>query len=75
MALNRKKIFEEIEKERDRQEKIHQIKNFDDRQYFTVLVEEIGEIAAALQGEGNLKEELIQAAAVCIRFLEKSDHV
>jgi NTP pyrophosphatase (non-canonical NTP hydrolase) len=38
-----------------------------------VLVEEIGEIGRALQGEGDLTEELIQAAAVCIRWLEYKD--
>ena len=38
-----------------------------------VLVEEIGEIGRALQGEGNLSEELVQAAAVCIRWLEYKD--
>jgi hypothetical protein len=38
-----------------------------------VLVEEIGEIGRALQGEGDLSEELIHAAAVCIRWLEYKD--
>lgn len=38
-----------------------------------ILVEEIGEIGKALQGEGDLTEELIQAAAVCIRWLEIKD--
>ena len=38
-----------------------------------VLIEEIGEIGRALQGEGNLSEELVQAAAVCIRWLEYKD--
>lgn len=35
-----------------------------------VLVEELGEVARALQGEGSLDEELIQMAAVCCRWLE-----
>ena len=35
-----------------------------------VLVEEIGEVGRALQGEGDLTEELIQMAAECIRWLE-----
>jgi NTP pyrophosphatase (non-canonical NTP hydrolase) len=38
-----------------------------------VLVEEIGEIGRALQGEGDLSEELIHVAAVCIRWLEYKD--
>lgn len=39
----------------------------------TILVEELGDIARALQGEGNLDEELIQTAATCIRWLEYKD--
>jgi NTP pyrophosphatase (non-canonical NTP hydrolase) len=35
-----------------------------------VLVEEVGEIGRALQGEGVLDDELVQLAAVCIRWLE-----
>lgn len=38
-----------------------------------VLVEELGEIGRALQGEGDLDEELIQLAAVCVRWLEYKD--
>lgn len=38
-----------------------------------VLVERIGEVGRALQGEGDLTEELIEAAAVCIRWLEYKD--
>lgn len=36
-----------------------------------VLVEEVGEVAQACQGEGNLTEELIQVASVAIRWLEQ----
>jgi len=35
-----------------------------------VLIEEVGEIGKALQGEGDLEEELIHVASVCCRFLE-----
>jgi signal transduction histidine kinase len=38
-----------------------------------VLVERIGDIARALQGEADLTEQLIEAAAVCIRWLEYKD--
>jgi len=38
-----------------------------------ILVEEIGEVARALQGEGSLEEELIQVASVCVRWLEIKD--
>ena len=37
----------------------------------TVLVEEVGEVAKALQEGTNLEEELIQVAAVCVRWLEE----
>lgn len=33
-------------------------------------MEEIGEVAKALQGDGDLKEELVHSAAVCVRWLE-----
>lgn len=36
----------------------------------TILVEEIGEVGSALQGEGVLEDELIQVASVCVRWLE-----
>ncbi|MEG1925840.1 MAG: hypothetical protein RR415_08830 [Ruthenibacterium sp.] len=40
-----------------------------------VLVEEVGEIATALQnGDAeNLKQEIAQTAAVCVRWLEKME--
>jgi NTP pyrophosphatase (non-canonical NTP hydrolase) len=38
--------------------------------FLSVLVEEVGEVAKAMQGEGDLKEELIHTASVCVRILE-----
>ena len=35
-----------------------------------VLTEEFLEVVRALQGEGNLQEELIHTASVCCRWLE-----
>jgi hypothetical protein len=35
-----------------------------------VLLENMGEVGRSLQGEGDLTEQLIKAAAVCIRWLE-----
>jgi hypothetical protein len=35
-----------------------------------VLTEEFLEVVRAFQGEGDLKEELIQTASVCVRILE-----
>lgn len=87
-GIKRSDIFNAIELERDRQDKLHplcKLKKDQDTEIqtmtciinnsemLTVLVEEIGEIARALQGEGNLEEELIQAASVCVRWLEVKD--
>lgn len=83
--LERKQIFQLIEEERDRQDKLHPLpvrKKYDDKdievitnlikqmEFLAVLVEEIGEVGKALQGDGDLKEELIQSASVCVRWLE-----
>jgi hypothetical protein len=83
--LDRIKVFEAINKERDRQESLHPIKlpsqNDSEeirlmKHYFFVnemlsaLIEEVGEVGKALQGEGDLEEELIQVASLSIRWLE-----
>lgn len=83
--IERKEIFEAIELERERQERIHPLpkrKNHEDadmeavaalifyNEFLAVLTEEFLEVVRALQGEGNLKEELVQTASVCCRFLE-----
>lgn len=39
-------------------------------EFFSVLIEEVGEVARALQGEGDLAEELTHVAASCVRWLE-----
>jgi hypothetical protein len=38
--------------------------------FMAKLVEEVGEVGRALQGEGKLAEELIQVASFCVRWLE-----
>jgi NTP pyrophosphatase (non-canonical NTP hydrolase) len=84
-TIERSEIFRLIEAERDRQDKLHPIiqkKKDDDNDtiavkniistntLLAVLMEEIGEVAKALQGDGDLKEELVHSAAVCVRWLE-----
>lgn len=74
-----------IEKERDRQDELHPLKmlkpsNNEDvnavaqylflNEMMAVLIEEVGEVGKAMQGEGLLIDELIQVAAVCVRWLE-----
>lgn len=83
--MERKEIFRLIEIERARQDELHPLpvpKKCEDKDieiiknlikqmdFLAVLIEEIGEVGKALQGEGDLKEELIQSASVCIRWLE-----
>jgi NTP pyrophosphatase (non-canonical NTP hydrolase) len=69
------KIFERISIERERQDNLHE---FPPEIRLAVLTEEVGEIAKELQErhyEGkdkfHLNIELIQTAAVCVRWLEK----
>jgi len=62
-------IFDAIIQERRRQDDLHQWTKKTNR--LAVLVEEVGEIAQALQGDGDLEEELIQLASVCVRWLEE----
>ncbi len=74
-----------IEEERWRQENLHPLPilkssgNEDvnviqnlllQMEFLAVLAEEFGEVGRALQGEGELKDELVQVASVCIRWLE-----
>ena len=84
--MERNEIFRAIEQERERQNLLHpmpilkRIKDDKDLQLIqnlilqnemlSVLIEEVGEVGTALQGEGDLKEELIQVASVCVRWLE-----
>jgi hypothetical protein len=85
IQIERAEIFRLIEIERDRQEKLHpkptvkesesaEVKAIAHYLWLTdmlaVMIEEVGEVGKALQGEGDLKEELVQVAAVCCRWLE-----
>lgn len=83
--MDRQNIFRLIEEERDRQDLLHPLRKrkYDDKnvelianlidqtEFLAVAVEEIGEVARAMQGEGDLKEELVQLASVCVRWLEE----
>jgi len=62
-------IIDAILQERERQDGLHDWNKKTNR--LAVLVEEVGEIAQALQGEGDLAEELMQLASVCVRWLEE----
>jgi len=61
-------IINRILRERSRQDKLH-IWDAETNK-MAVLAEELGEVAAAMQGQGILQDELVQLAAVAIRWLE-----
>lgn len=79
--MTRDEIFAAINQERERQNEIHPLWR-GNQHGLSVLVEEIGEVARALYEmtasyaldpeawEKNLREELIQSSAVCVRWLE-----
>jgi NTP pyrophosphatase (non-canonical NTP hydrolase) len=70
----RMQIFERISIERERQDELHE---FPHHIRLAVLMEEVGEVAKELQEEEqyknviNLYIELIQTAAVCVRWIEE----
>lgn len=83
--INRAEIFKLIEKERDRQDLLHPLRTIRKsdnndvnavakylflNEMLSVLVEEVGEVGKAMQGDGILIDEIIQVAAVCCRWLE-----
>jgi NTP pyrophosphatase (non-canonical NTP hydrolase) len=69
-VIIREYVFDLINKERMRQEILHPIKKYDHFYMLAVLTEELGEVAQALQDGTNAEEEIIQVAAVCLRWLE-----
>lgn len=72
--MSRDEIFHKIEMERDRQDTLHP-EWHGDTHGLVVLAEEFGEIAKALyeNDKQELKDEIIQVAAVCVRWLENFD--
>ena len=58
--------------ERQRQEEIHPNEHSEPH-LLAVLVEEVGEVAKALQENSNITEELIHVAAVAVRWLESRE--
>lgn len=71
-------ILNQIRFERERQDALAEdgrwsgdrIATINDQHRLVVLVEEVGEVARAVQGEGELREELVQVAAVAVAWLE-----
>lgn len=69
--MRRDRIYKLLDAERNYQNTIHPMYN--PAMILAVLVEEVGEVAQAVQNNDimNLKAELLQLAAVCIRWLEE----
>lgn len=75
--MTRQEIFQQIDEHRKFQDAKYGEENKANTPYrwLTIAGEELGEVAKAiLDGEPkeNLKRELIQLAAVCVQWLEKT---
>ena len=70
LARRRGGVFLAIDKERERQESLWGAGPMPAGKEMTILIEEVGEVARAQQGDGNIIEELTQVAAVCVRWIE-----
>ncbi len=75
----REAILQAISAERDRQDELfpeqapeHRVQRSYPHTMVSILVEEVGEVArAALEADGaELRKELVQTAAVCVKWLE-----
>lgn len=68
--MNQIEIINAIVKERKRQDYLHPKNKKDD--YLSILMEEVGECATAIQNKDkdNLRAEIVQVAAVAVRWLE-----
>ena len=66
------KILQEIRDERERQNLKFGEATFDSDPWMEILVEEVGEVANALidKWDSEVEKELIQVAAVCVKWIE-----
>ncbi len=71
LLKNEQKVFELIVAERQHQDEKWPITDHPPEKWLTILVEEVGEVAKAiLENDPALVLELVQTAAVCVRWLE-----
>jgi NTP pyrophosphatase (non-canonical NTP hydrolase) len=68
----REKVLNDINKERDRQDKLH-LEKLDLKMRFITIFEELGEVAEAMQDNDmeSVYCELIDSAASCVRMAEE----
>lgn len=68
-------ILRNIYDERERQEEIFGPQEHTMEEWFTILGEEVGEVANAILEDGpfEIMQEAIQVAAVCVAMIEDMD--
>ena len=67
-------VLEEVMEERKRQDELWGEQNHEDRIWLAILVEEVGEVANDINERSKeLREELIQVAAVAVSWVESID--
>ena len=74
--MTKQEIIEKIYAERNRQERLWGVRqSLSAETWLAILAEEFGEVAKAINelpaSRENLKEELVQVAAVCVQILER----
>jgi NTP pyrophosphatase (non-canonical NTP hydrolase) len=73
----RQQIYKQIEAERIRQDGLWGVQRHSLDRWLTILVEEVGEVAKAIQGDDpdrvgdEAEEELVQVAAVAVQIIER----
>lgn len=68
--------YDAIVLERHRQDRKWGVQNLTDAEFLCVLTEEVGEVAAAINDSlpvDDVRRELVQVAAVCVKWLEAID--
>lgn len=73
--MTRDEIYKLIDIERNRQDRIHPTWPVDLHRCMSVLSEECGEVAAAVNDgrPTGMRAEIVQTAAVCVRWLESME--
>lgn len=78
-AVSRAAVLADVSRERDRQERIHKLDSLIHRPIgdgLANLVEEVGEVGRAIRRKKdvqNLRDELIQVAAVAVAMVQAID--
>ncbi len=72
MNNSQKEFIELVLKERLRQNELFGVQNNTDEVWLSILVEEVGEVAQAIQNKdfANFNEEIVQIAAVATAWYE-----